>query len=145
MNSTLHRPTSMLLMEGSTIVTFGIDPDRATPMHKARLLDCGASLRLLHRSGAEVGPVYPVPRAWLESQGDSLRFKGRLVVRHWPGPTDDYDMAVLRIAPGPGAPVFVNENMPHGITVLVYFVRQRFDIRSVNTTIEVPDVAVQVN
>ena len=44
MNMTPIRPTSMLLMEGSTIVTFGIDPDHATPMHKARLLDCGASL-----------------------------------------------------------------------------------------------------
>jgi hypothetical protein len=143
-NSLAHRPgrAAMLLMEGSPVVTFGIDPAHASPMHKARLVDCGASLRLLHRSGVEVGPIYPVPRAWLELRGNTLSFRDRLLVRYWPGPADDYEMAVLRIAPGKDAPEFVNALMPNGFTVLLCFVRRRFDARTI-TPIEVPNVSIQ--
>ena len=92
-------PVSMLMMHGSTVVCFGINADNATTSQRARLVESGMSIRVLHPRGQEVGPVFAVPTAWLQQTGTALYFSRHLTFRHWSGPRGEYRELVLRMAP----------------------------------------------
>lgn len=89
----------MLTVDGSVVVSFGIDPDKASQAQKARLVETGMSLRIVDDNGLEVGPVYPVPVQWLRESEDRLYFRGRLKFHHWNGPFSWYSGAWLRATP----------------------------------------------
>lgn len=111
----------MLTMDGSMMVSFGIDPDRASERHKARLVEAGASIRIMGAQGYEVGPIFPVPSAWFHP-GSLIRFRGPLMFHYWSGMPDWYCNAVMRIAPSSEFP-----QVPEiGLTIVLEFKRVAF-------------------
>lgn len=111
----------MLTMDGSMLVAFGIDPDRASEQHKARLVEAGASIRIMGGHGYEVGPVFPLPANWF-LPGKNIQFRGPLMFHYWNGLPDWYSNAMMRVAPSSDFPQ-VPEN---GLLVLMEFARVAF-------------------
>lgn len=125
---------TMLMMKGSVVVTFGIDPERASAGQRARLVENGMSLRILYGTSTEVGPVLPVPSGWLTENGGVAYFRGPLTLRHWQGPTGWYDSAILRISPTPDNRHYVP---PIGLIAAVTFRKVKLGPREI-ATFELP-------
>lgn len=115
-------PHPMAMMEGSVVVSFGIDPERASPSQKARLVEAGMSLRLVDDNGLQSGPVFPVPPQWLRECEDKLYFRGRMTFRNWTGPIGAYALAWLRATPTEQTCRYV----PRPIELLLPFRRTAF-------------------
>lgn len=98
MSAQLKR-SAMLTMKGSMVVCFGIDPEHVTSANRAKLVESGMSLRIVHPRGIELGPVFPAPITWLRDQARVLYFRNPLSFHNWNGWPGTYDTLALRIVP----------------------------------------------
>jgi len=127
----------MLTVEGSVVVSFGINAENTSQAQKARLVEAGMSLRIVNDNGLEVGPVYPVPVQWLRECEGKLYFRGRLKFHHWNGPFSWYSGAWLRATPTEQTHRYI----PRQVQLLLPFKRTAFG-PSLLTTVHFHDFKV---